>query len=464
MIRLPSFKQYCMVIGVAVLLLILSWIGTYGFVWAQSIAILAILTSAVVAWKRPAWLALMSIGELVTGGKGYVLSLHLGSTNISLRMIVFAIVLITAIPLVLKQWSELRKSILSNAFLAFIGWLIVAIVVALVRGIHLGAIYSDANAFVFLALLPAWWVLLRQDERWKELVIAVLLGGATIVGLMSWVFVLLFARTLPNIHHWYSWIRNSGLGEVTYINNNIYRVFLQSQIYGVLVVLGSLAIWLRQRTPRWWLVPMAFSALAVYISLSRSFWLGLTAAGIVLIVISLRRRSWRELKKWWIVVPLGIFAWAMMVWAISWPAFSLHGSDAAVGSRFNGSGSENAATARTKQFKPLLKAIGRHPVIGSGFGQTVTYFSTDPTVHGWRTTFAFELGYLDLWLKIGLLGMVLYVWWLFTLFRKMKTKAWALPLMIGGIALLVIHLTTPYLNHPLGLGWLMLTAIFAYGV
>jgi len=61
------------------------------------------------------------------------------------------------------------------------------------------------------------------------------------------------------------------------------------------------------------------------------------------------------------------------------------------------------------QLRPLLDAIAQHPWLGSGFGRTVTYRSTDPRVladhpAGAYTTTAFEWGYLDIALKIGLLG------------------------------------------------------------
>jgi O-antigen ligase len=152
----------------------------------------------------------------------------------------------------------------------------------------------------------------------------------------------------------------------------------------------------------------------------------------------------------------------MMIWAISFPAFTLHGQANAVVSRFNGAGSADAATARRNQIKPLFTAVADHPILGSGFGKTVTYFSTDPTIQGYRTTTAFELGYLDLWLKLGLVGVIIYVWWIIGLWKKIAKTMWSIPFIIAGVALVVIHLTSPYLNHPLGLGWLMLTSLFAY--
>lgn len=458
----PTGRQYSIATSLLLMAIGLSWLAYQGSPWQQLIGGGITVGCALLAWKRPSWLAYLSIAELVVGGKGYLFYLTVSGGKISIRLILFVLLFTRALPFVIRQWRDLRAKILSTSFLLFMAWIIVASLIALVRGVALGSIFYDVNAFIYLSLLPAWWIFIRLDPQWRPRLVALLLAGATVIGVESWFFVLLFAHPVPTIHQIYTWIRNTGLGEITYINNNIYRVFLQSQIYSVLVLIFGLTLWLRQRPPRWWLLPLAFSALGIYISLSRSFWLGLVVALFVGAIWLLRHRQWRAMLHLWILAPLALFAWAMMIWAISWPQFSLHGSATALSSRLQGTNSADAATARKNQIQPLLKAIGHHPILGSGFGQTVTYFSTDPTVHGWRTTAAFELGYLDLWLKIGLVGVALYAAWIVSVWKKLRSSALAFPLIIASVAVVTIHLTTPYLNHPLGLGWLMLVSLFAY--
>jgi uncharacterized membrane protein len=85
------------------------------------------------------------------------------------------------------------------------------------------------------------------------------------------------------------------------------------------------------------------------------------------------------------------------------------------------------------------------------------------------TTFSFEWGYLDLWLKLGALGVVIYAFFLWSI-AKQGRRAWkvmgqsterqliVMGTALSGISLLIVHATTPYLNHPLGIGWIMLSA------
>jgi O-antigen ligase len=109
--------------------------------------------------------------------------------------------------------------------------------------------------------------------------------------------------------------------------------------------------------------------------------------------------------------------------------------------------------------------------LGHGFHQTVTYQSSDPRIknaanpQGWLTTDTFELAYLDMLLKFGIIGLASFLAaLLFLLFSLGKNyfsnpcSIQVLPWLI--LALLITHSFTPYLNHPLGIG-LVLTATLA---
>ncbi|MEK9158429.1 MAG: hypothetical protein AAB673_00295, partial [Patescibacteria group bacterium] len=92
---------------------------------------------------------------------------------------------------------------------------------------------------------------------------------------------------------------------------------------------------------------------------------------------------------------------------------------------------------------------------------------TSPT--GDYTTYAFEWGWLDLWLKLGVIGLLVYlglIWEIFKVgfstisYKLQATSYMSFGLLMTLVALVVIHNFTPYLNHPLGLGWLIFTGLF----
>jgi len=117
---------------------------------------------------------------------------------------------------------------------------------------------------------------------------------------------------------------------------------------------------------------------------------------------------------------------------------------------------ESAATSRWELLPILFDKAMESPLIGHGFGATVTYQSADPrvvtTTGGSYTTYAFEWGWMDLWIKFGLLGPLVMIWLLVSLIKKRPELA---PVII---TLAVVHVFTPYLNHPLGLLVLILAA------
>ena len=169
--------------------------------------------------------------------------------------------------------------------------------------------------------------------------------------------------------------------------------------------------------------------------------------------------------------------------------------------------SEAAVRSRWDLLPPLWKAVQKHLILGSGFGTTVTYKSSDPRAleispNGMFTTYSFEWGYFDLWLKLGLFGLVAYlsllvsifckVWLVISNFKLQIAKqiypfgaspegTFSVPegrenpnnqklelinpstyqpvnfgLILGLFVLVVVHFFSPYLNHPLGIVYVLL--------
>lgn len=460
-----AWPRYVQWVGGLMLFEILSWLG---FLWPPLMTASFVAMAAIgfwLAWQRPAWLAWLTLVELVVGGKGYLLSLSFGPATLSLRLLLFCLLFLATVLRAarrgLDDWRGLRPVGLG----ALLIWVVATAAWGWWRGNGLGAVFFDVNGFLYLLIFFMWWPF-RRLPGWVDQAVVVLLAGVSVLAIKSWLAVLLFAHDIPSITTFYRWIRSTGIGEITFISKNVYRVFFQSHLYAVLVMLLTFGGLLSGRAPRWWVAPFFFSALAAYISLSRSLWLGLGAGFLALAVFGVARRNWRRWSAFLLLAPTAVGVWLAMSWALHFPAvltpIGAPGPSDVVISRLRSVASRQAASARVNQIQPLLRAIRRHPIIGSGFGTTVTYFSTDPRVRGWRTTAAFELGYLDLWLKIGLVGLVLYGWWIGGIWRRLRRSS-SLWFLTGGlVAVLVTHLTTPYLNHPLGLGWLALVGLLSY--
>ncbi len=451
----------------------LGWLVTWP--WLMPLLWVAVVLAVAVATIRQTEYGLYAVlFELFVGAKGHLLTLAVTeSFSISLRIGIFAVVMLVWAGQGLyqwyttKQWPETFLSLRHSRWwkhylllLLVIAW---AVLWGVGRGNGLTAVALDANAWVyFLLALPLYDHLRGQAQQ--RLVVLLLIAAVSITCIKTIATFLAFTQELPDsiLRPLYYWLRNSGVGEITYAgqgNDSLWRVFFQSQLYSLAAWAMASVVLLGTKTDQlrgWWIWIWLASSYTVVLSLSRSFWVGAAAAAVVVIGWYLwhHRGQWPRLMIGLIIMVAVV---TVQYQSISWLAGG--GSGALIAERVTGSASEAAGASRLAQVEPLISAIVVHPVIGSGFGTAVTYQSQDPRIverypDGWYTTTAFELGYLDIWLKIGLVGLLVYLWLLARLWghsvasERPYIAAWAVIL----VAIAATSAFSPYLNHPLGIG------------
>jgi O-antigen ligase len=247
------------------------------------------------------------------------------------------------------------------------------------------------------------------------------------------------------------------------------------------VLLACLGVGKAQMRDRVWrgiVALFALSGITVFLSYSRSFWVAVAAAGAVTLVWVLwkERVSFKRLLAVAILfIGIGLVDYAAIIGIVNFPLPGHVGvsSQSLLSDRTSNIGSEPAAASRWQLVKPLATASLHHAITGSGFGKTITYTSSDPRVvaehpDGQYTTYAFEWGYLDLWLKMGAIGVITYAWLCIAILRagyvQWKAAIVERPFVSGLLASLIclfgVHVFTPYLNHPLGIGWLLVVSLF----
>lgn len=446
-----------------------------------AVFLLLVLVTFILTWSKLEHGLLFLFAELFVGGKGYLYSLTIGEARVSIRIALFVVVMLVWF---LRRryrrgsWEGIARQ--PRRWLMLFGVIVAWAIIAGTAGGHgTTSVFFDANAYLFFALIL---VLSSPFLNWRELgprMIALIAAAATILGIKSLLSLGLFVKLqVAGLKVFYRWIRETGVGEVAPIFGGTYRVFFQSQIYG-LFGLSVLAPFVLPRTdegkkPLWLLMPITLGLAAILVSLSRSFWVGAVASVIVLVSIGLFRYRWRPLELGKVLgTSLVIFALAFTLtsWALNFPypfpRRDQPGGASLLSQRIASLGGEAAAKSRGELLRALLPVVGAKPFFGYGFGKTVTYQSSDPRQlesqnRGIYTTYAFELGYLDMAVKFGIVGLGVFLALLASVIVALwKTKSHlAYGFLIGTMALAVIHLTTPYLNHPLGIGFLLLAATF----
>lgn len=439
------------------------------------------LATLVVSWKRPELGIMIAFAELFANSHGHLISYSIGGFSLSLRMVIFAAVMLAWVAAVATK----------RARLAINDWRF-AIFVPLFASVALGfavgfgqnetlKAFKDGNAYLYLAyLLPILSV--EWDAAKKRLLLQVFAASATWVVVLTLGLLYVFTH-FPEwmLGHAYKFIRDTRTGELTKMAGNIFRIFLQAQLSVVFALYVVAPFLLLRSVARraWWQITLIFTALisVVLISLSRSFWIGIIAGDVALLALvwidawpGLRAMS-RAVGS---VALATVFAALLLVGIVLFPLPYRVGRVGDLTDLFSERTtdlSDVAISSRWNLLPPLMDEIKSAPLLGAGFGEEVTFKTDDPRARainpdGTWTTYALEWGWLELWLKMGILGPIAFI----ALFVGMVRGLW--PYLKGGqswigiafvsslVMLYATHVFSPYLNHPLGLGMLLLFVPF----
>ncbi len=410
------------------------------------------------------------IGELVIGSKGLLFYVDIGGALITIRMALWIIVLgVWCMHALRGKEQETLRDLVRQPITRIVVLLGTFVAVGLVIGLTRNAtsdVLLDVNGWLFAALLPAFLSVMR-DPRVRHAAITTLIAGALINSLVALALVFIFAHDpLHGVYlEFYRWLRSRGIGEATIVSPTFVRVFLQSQIYTIIAAF----ILLRDgnlKHPRYWIITSIMAA-GLLASFSRSFWVGIGCGLVVLVLMS----NWRTLAR---TILIATAAAGLLFFLVNFPYPKTDGANLVnlVEDRVT-NGSESAVGSRWNLLPVLWERIRENPILGTGFGSTVTYRSNDPRVlestaqgNNLYTTYAFEWGYLDIWLKIGIVGLGTYLALLLgisiALIRstgfaiRTPSAHLSIALLAGLVALAATNVFSPYLNHPLGIGYILL--------
>lgn len=425
--------------------------------------------------------------ELIVSSMGYIFFLDLGSFNLSIRITFWLIILIVYL---FKFFSQIRKSgrqapywqkIENFNFLrvfSFLGFFVIlALAHALLSQATLISIFNDFNSWLyFLFLFPVLAVLDFKDQKTLR-VFKNIMGAALIyLSLKTLILLAIFSHNLSFAPNIYSWLRGTLMAEVT-INSFWSRIFMQSQIFSGLaffLVFGLSQKFSDKLVAKKNIGLIALAGLflsTLILSFSRTFWLAfilVIAFSLVLIWFKLGFKKVLRSMLW--LTSTLIFS-ILIIYFVTILPISGSGQfdfNKGLSDRISQDSNEPALASRWSLLPVLWAEIKTAPILGKGFGAELVYISSDPRVleknpNGEYRTSAFEWGYLDIWLKIGLLGLFAYFLLLSKIIIRGLKKNFASAGLFWGLSLSLIFLAiinffTPYLNHPLGISLIIVAS------
>jgi hypothetical protein len=431
--------------------------------------------------------------ELIIGSKGYLFYFDFFGINMSIRIALWIIImsfwLAKLVIEIIKYKSNFKKinsikflySKNSKYFIILFVFIIWGLINGLLHNNSFNNLFFDFNGWLFFLLIfPLFSTINNQNDIYDFLKIGLI---STIwICLKTYILLFLFSHNIYGItYEIYRWVRVTGVGEITQIQGGFYRIFFQSHIFVLIAYFIFLFLLSKIKKikdiffnkPN--LVNFAIIIVltsVILLSFSRSFWVAGFVGLLISLVIIYIKNGYKKLLKLIFILLLSTFFSLSLIFAIvKFPYPNpLGGFDTAklISNRATQIKDEAAVSSRWNLLPEVLDKIDDSLFLGKGYGTTITYKSNDPRIletsaNGEYTTYAFEWGWLDIWLKLGLFGLASYLLLLYKIIPKKIINSDKFFLIYGfsmGIILIsIVSIFTPYTNHPLGIGYIIFSAL-----
>ena len=431
--------------------------------------------------KKTSFIVYIPLLELFVGSQGHLMDLNINGFILSFRLVIFLMAFLAGIIYLFKKrkFDFLKSSYLIPTFI-YLAMLVLGITTALIHNRGLVDIFFDLNGYLFIFILPIFYQIVKDQKILKNL-FYIFLAGALFFSIKTILAFYIFSHHFPgvNLTILYEWLRDSRIGEITIVTPSFFRIFFQSQIYILISFIITFCLLsfkkhvVDLKDKKLLLALNIINLTALLISLSRSYWVGLAMFLLVLFVwLIIKKYKFRNIIKVYLKF-IGIAALSILFIFL---LFKLPYTDANLGlfAQRLTSG-EAASNSRLELLPHMLKKIKARPIIGNGLAQEITYMSHDPrnrnekNPDGTVTTYSFEWGWLSIWMKFGILGLLTYLYLILKILIdsvKLAMNKWLrsesiliVSLAFCLITISTIHVFSPYLDHPLGLSFIVISII-----
>jgi len=345
--------------------------------------------------------------ETILGNSGAWLSFG----SIRLRMIIFALCFITAIPKVIEKFMFLVKNEFVITCVIFGIWVLFAIYIGIKNGNKIEFIVSNVTGYLTLGLAPV--VVLYVDTFRKKYIIELLTNILVYTSFVLAIIVSILHFAIPfftsqEIMEFNKLINSMSFGDISIFSANMYRIFLRSEIYFQIAIIIAISRELTKEKISW-INGFVISVLAfgMLLSLTRSFWIGAFVS--LIFVIYFYRANYKKVLRFAIIS----FSFLSLI-VIESTIIYRENSIVFVAINRIQSGlvvpknetpppptipDNNSNAIRTEIFDSLIIRIKESVLIGSGMGAEIKENTT-----GGNT----EYLYLDLTMKLGIIGLFLF--------------------------------------------------------
>ncbi|WP_196001889.1 O-antigen ligase family protein [Clostridium sp. 1001271B_151109_B4] len=401
--------------------------------------------------------------EFVLGGLGHLFGLPI-------RKGLFVVGTLFSVYMIFREKIKVEKRFLVPIVVVCI-YLAYGSIIGLINGNSLGDIFSDVNSFlgiIYILLLIAY---VKGRSENIDKIINVFVNCAVIVAIMTITLFFVSRIYLPNnleIIVTYNNLNSKlqyGFISGLVMSNNYARVYLYNGIFMQLAAAVMFIKLFNKDKNVFGIVKLAILLVGIYVSNTRGFWLG--TIGVVIIAFAYYLWRFRKykltLKNILIsVIPLILVAVILpkTIVAVS-PEQNLPNSSGTIKDRIESIGdfeNDESNKVRAIQLRFLVDRIKAKPVLGWGFGAHIDEYPQYMEDNNLQpvSSSSFELYYVELLFKTGIVGIVIFFGYLIFNFIKLlnllfkrtlekKDEQVLVGWTIGTMSILASSITNPYI-------------------
>lgn len=410
--------------------------------------------------KKPTYAWYLVIAEIFLGGSGHFVEFY----GLSIRTLFLGVyVCLYTGHQILTRHKRVELLIPRTLYL-LLGTFILSVLWAALSGmLHHNAtklIIQDIIPFVFFALLLPAHQLVKDKSSYPFLIrlALVFIFGSALFSLLT--LILFSTGTTLLQGSYYHWFRDIVGGKLTNMGNGFWRIVAPEHLLVLPITLVVSSLLMRQKRNTLLYAALLACLFILTINFSRGYFLALFVALIPLLYK-------HTFKQWFTTSALCLTSILIIFCATSFVAsgaktFGLELFGLRIQS-FTSPRIEESTYTRSALLTPIVQKFKSHPIVGSGFGSTVTFIN--PVTQKEITTPQFDWGYFEIITEFGLIGALVYFFLvafiisLTTLYIQTTTlhPDFLVGILGGLVSLLITNLTAPALSHVFGILYLTFT-------
>ena len=401
--------------------------------------------------------------EFILGGLGHILGLPI-------RKGLFVIGILFSIYMIFRERIKVEKRFLIPIIVVCI-YVAYGSIIGLINGNSLGDIFSDVNSFlgIFYILLLIAYVKGRNENINK--ILNIFVNSAVIVAVITIILFVVSRIYLPNdlqIIATYNDLNSKlqyGFISGLVLSNNYARVYLYNGIFMQLAVAITFIKLFNKERNLSGIIKLSLLLIGIYVSNTRGFWLG--TIGVV--VLSIAYYLWRVTKYNLTIKNILVAIIPLILVAVILPKTivpvsanqNLPESSGSIKDRIESITdfeNDESNKVRAIQLRFLVDKIKEKPVLGWGFGSHIYEYPQYMEENGLQSvnSSSFELYYVELMFKTGVVGILIFFGYLIynfiklvlILFKKrlkVRDEQILVGWTIGTMSILASSITNPYI-------------------